>query len=352
MKDSSTSSSSLGSTSDSSVDMPLQLEGRLVSFAYPHYLRNLLLISVKGNMRDYQDFSLFSELNPDDSNTHSAMLMALDLGLELEPFAGLGTLGLSSAFATQPSHPVTPVGSGPEALGKSCMQNYQNLNSPLPALYTEHSNTQSVLEIKTDPNIGLEPLASLQALGLSTPFTTKPSHPGTPIASDTESLAEGSHSRSCSAEATSETHAKVCISSSLLITSLPCVSANHESEQTKRRLQNRQAQRRFRERKDEYLQALKNKTASLEAEYQELLEKCNQKSEEASRARKEVEILSRENEDLRKRWRLIVLLLSLPNKAQSATIAAMLLGSEQQSQYLSSASITEPAPALKDAIDC
>lgn len=167
-------------------------------------------------MRDFQDFNLFSAFYPDNSNTNSVMLMASDLGLGLEPLADLQALGLSNAFATQNSHPVTPNGSSDssESLGgKSCMQNYQDLSNSLPALCADssHSNTQ----IKTGPRIGLEPLAGLQALGLNTPsFATQASQPGTPTAcgSDTESMADGRTSRSCSATATSETHRKVRLS--------------------------------------------------------------------------------------------------------------------------------------------
>jgi hypothetical protein len=121
-----------------------------------------------------------------------------------------------------------------------------------------------------------------------------------------------------------------------------------KTEQTRRRLQNRQAQRRFRERKDEYVQALEKKTSCLEKECQELLQECNRKSGEASQARKVLETLSRENEDLRKRWRLIVLLLSLPNRAECPTT----LLENNPNQLVSCTSIPEPAPVSKDAADC
>lgn len=172
-----------------------------------------LLIWVKGCMRDFQDFNLFSAFYPDNSNTNSTMSMASDLGLGLESLAGLQALGLSNAFATQTSHPVTPTGSSDssESLGgKSSMQNYQDLNNSLPALYLDNSNSNT--QIKTDPRIGLEPLAGLQALGLNTPISaTQASQAGTPTAcgSDTESMADGRDSRSCSATTTSETHRKV-----------------------------------------------------------------------------------------------------------------------------------------------
>lgn len=225
------------------------------------------------------------------------------------------------------------------------MQNYQDLNNSLPALYTDNNNSNS--QIKTDPRIGLDPLAGLQALGLSTPFVSQASQPGTPTVcgSDTESLADGRTSRSCSATTTSETHRKV----RLYCQTFHPAPVLTMTEQTKRRLQNRQAQRRFRERKDEYLQVLEKKTTCLEKQYQELLEECNRKTEEACQARKEMETLSRENEDLRKRWRLIVLLLSLPNnRAQCPTTT--LLGNEA-SQLLASTPITESAPVSKNAID-
>jgi TolA-binding protein len=116
----------------------------------------------------------------------------------------------------------------------------------------------------------------------------------------------------------------------------------------KRRLQNRQAQRRFRQRKEERQQTLEQKIASLEIKYQELLEEFNKKSEEASQTRREKEALSTEIDDLRKRWRLMVLLLSRPNGLQSLT---MLLGNER-SQPLSGTSTMSTSPMLSNFVDC
>jgi hypothetical protein len=127
-----------------------------------------------------------------------------------------------------------------------------------------------------------------------------------------------------------------------------CIGANQAIEQMKRRLQNRQAQRRFRQRKEERQQTLEQKTTSLQSQYQALLEELNRKSQEASETRREKEALSTEIDDLRKRWRLMVLLLSRPNGLQSLT---MLLGNGPN-QPLSGTSTTAASPMLGNFVDC
>jgi hypothetical protein len=82
-------------------------------------------------------------------------------------------------------------------------------------------------------------------------------------------------------------------------------------------MQNREAQRRFRGRKEERHQILQQRTTELEAKCQELSEGFNEKSEEVSTIVKEKEALTRELQDLRQRWRLMLTLLRLPNRLHS-----------------------------------
>ncbi|KAL2858793.1 hypothetical protein BJX68DRAFT_262330 [Aspergillus pseudodeflectus] len=204
----------------------------------------------------------------------------------------------------------------------SRMQGYQEFNF-IPAMCPENSNSQSVMRKHSDPGLRLEPAAGLQALGLSASFSTTVSAPVTPTGSVPESLGECNRRRSYSTDMTGQS----------------CM---------KRRLQNRQAQRRFRQRKEERQQTLEQKTASLQSKYQELMEEFNRKSQEASETRREKEALSTEIEDLRKRWQLMVLLLSRPNGLQSLT---MLLGNGPN-QPLSGTSTTAASPMLGNFVDC
>lgn len=98
-------------------------------------------------------------------------------------------------------------------------------------------------------------------------------------------------------------------------------------------MQNREAQRRFRGRKEERHQVLQRRNTELEAKCQELSEAFNQKSEEISTIIKEKEALTREIQDLRQRWRLVLMLLRLPNRLHSLS---SLLGSDLRSTSNSS----------------
>ncbi|KAJ0413516.1 hypothetical protein BJY00DRAFT_296799 [Aspergillus carlsbadensis] len=101
--------------------------------------------------------------------------------------------------------------------------------------------------------------------------------------------------------------------------SYPVDGANQKNkfQSVKRRMQNREAQRRFRERKESRQQTLEQRAAELEAKCQELSEGFRQKSEEVTRILQEKEALTGEIQDLRKRWRLMVMLLQRPNGLQS-----------------------------------
>ncbi|KXG46461.1 bZIP transcription factor, bZIP-1 [Penicillium griseofulvum] len=128
-------------------------------------------------------------------------------------------------------------------------------------------------------------------------------------------------------------------------------SKKHKLQTVKRRMQNRNAQRRFRERKEEHHQTLQQRATELEAKCQELSEGLNQKSEEISKILKEKEALTGEVQDLRKRWRLMVMLLRLPNRLQSLS---GLLGSDLSSSCSSSSEIkAEPLDVpLEDLFGC
>jgi TolA-binding protein len=103
-------------------------------------------------------------------------------------------------------------------------------------------------------------------------------------------------------------------------------------------MQNREAQRRFRERKESRQQTLEQRAAELEEKCQELSEGFRQKSEEVTRILQEKEVLTGEIQDLRKRWRLMVMLLQRPNGLQS-------LSSLLASDSSSSSSPSTPSPS-------
>ncbi|CEL08597.1 hypothetical protein ASPCAL11745 [Aspergillus calidoustus] len=102
-------------------------------------------------------------------------------------------------------------------------------------------------------------------------------------------------------------------------------SQNSKVQSVKRRQQNREAQRRFRERKDEAQQVLEQKAAKLEARIAELSSGMTQKAEEESRILREKDALAREVRDLRERWQLVERLLQRPSGAQ--TLSTLLSGS-------------------------
>jgi FtsZ-binding cell division protein ZapB len=109
-------------------------------------------------------------------------------------------------------------------------------------------------------------------------------------------------------------------------------------------MQNRDAQRRFRGRKEERYQTLQLRASELEAKCQELSERFNQKSEEVSEITKEKEALTSEIQDLRKRWRLMLMLLRLPNRLQSL---CGLLGGDSSSISGSTLCFSSSPPAVK-----
>ncbi|KAL3455328.1 hypothetical protein BJX64DRAFT_295145 [Aspergillus heterothallicus] len=92
--------------------------------------------------------------------------------------------------------------------------------------------------------------------------------------------------------------------------------SKHGQNNTKRAVQNRAAQRRFRERRDQQNRSLREKAESLQELYEELGEKLDAKSNEASQAEKENEKLRNEIQDLQRRWRTMVLLLQRPKSLQ------------------------------------
>ncbi|GFF23623.1 hypothetical protein IFM61606_08884 [Aspergillus udagawae] len=94
-------------------------------------------------------------------------------------------------------------------------------------------------------------------------------------------------------------------------------SGNHQFLSVKRRMQNREAQRRFRQRKEDQQTSLKQKTADLEERSQELSNRLHEQSEEVCRLLREKNALKCEVQDLRKRWQIVVLLLQRPQGPQT-----------------------------------
>ncbi|KAL2844555.1 hypothetical protein BJY01DRAFT_248066 [Aspergillus pseudoustus] len=85
---------------------------------------------------------------------------------------------------------------------------------------------------------------------------------------------------------------------------------------TKRTIQNRAAQRRFRERRDEQARSLRERVENLQEKYEALGEKLNERSDEVDRLEKVNEELRSEAQDLRRRWQTMLLLLQRPKSQQ------------------------------------
>ncbi|KAL2826331.1 hypothetical protein BJY01DRAFT_256041 [Aspergillus pseudoustus] len=113
----------------------------------------------------------------------------------------------------------------------------------------------------------------------------------------------------------------------------------NNAQSVKRRMQNREAQRRFRERKDEQQQILEQKAAKLEARIAELSTGLSRKFEEESQILKEKEALAREVRELRERWLVIERLLQGQSGQQAL---ATLLSGVASSPDTSSSPANEP----------
>lgn len=116
--------------------------------------------------------------------------------------------------------------------------------------------------------------------------------------------------------------------------------------QAKGRIQNREAQRRFRGRKEELRQTLQRQATELEAQCQELSKRFCQKSEEVSKILKEKEALTGEIQDLRKRWHVMLMLLQLPDRLQSLS---SLLGTDLSLPSSPSSSSPSSSPSTTKA---
>ncbi|KAL5340308.1 hypothetical protein BJX70DRAFT_123587 [Aspergillus crustosus] len=99
-----------------------------------------------------------------------------------------------------------------------------------------------------------------------------------------------------------------------------CSPQENGQKMVKRRIQNRAAQRRFRERRDEQNKNLQEKASELQTEYEKLESRLRAKTEEAGQLRGDNETLKVEIENLRQRWRTMVLLLQRPKSLQFLSV--------------------------------
>ncbi|KAL2824823.1 hypothetical protein BJY01DRAFT_230391, partial [Aspergillus pseudoustus] len=91
----------------------------------------------------------------------------------------------------------------------------------------------------------------------------------------------------------------------------------HKSKNVKRRQQNRDAQRRYRERRDERTKSLEQTVLDLEAKRQWLTNGFYQKSQEVTQLFRDNDLLKSEIHELRQRWQLMIMLLQRPKALQS-----------------------------------
>ncbi|KAL3462366.1 hypothetical protein BJX64DRAFT_259385 [Aspergillus heterothallicus] len=96
-------------------------------------------------------------------------------------------------------------------------------------------------------------------------------------------------------------------------------------------MQNREAQRRFRERKEEHLTTLEKRAAVAEDRYQKLLKDTEHQTTEAIRLRKDNKRLKAEAQRLRERWRTMLALLQ---PAQRLVALSVLLAGDAKDDEL------------------
>ncbi|EAW07119.1 bZIP transcription factor [Aspergillus clavatus NRRL 1] len=92
-----------------------------------------------------------------------------------------------------------------------------------------------------------------------------------------------------------------------------------KTKNVKRRMQNREAQRRFRERKDQQQKTLQAKAEDLQTKYQKLSDQYTQRTDEVCRLLKENDSLRSEVKTLRQQWQIIMALMHRPRSSHSRT---------------------------------
>ncbi|KAL4872323.1 hypothetical protein BDV12DRAFT_193416 [Aspergillus spectabilis] len=95
-----------------------------------------------------------------------------------------------------------------------------------------------------------------------------------------------------------------------------------EPKNVKRRVQNREAQRRFRERKEQQKKLLQKNAEDIRNEYQILLKQYAQTASDVTRLVKENDVLRFEVRNLRQQWRLVFAVLQRLQGAQSSPALA------------------------------
>ncbi|KAL4883351.1 hypothetical protein BJY04DRAFT_31066 [Aspergillus karnatakaensis] len=117
-------------------------------------------------------------------------------------------------------------------------------------------------------------------------------------------------------ESDSESHTDMHSHSVTILETTP-ITANNSMLCAKRRLQNRAAQRRFRQRKEDQQKIFAAQIDSLEQKCQEVTDRLDAKAEEAEKLLLEKNTLESEVQDLRRRWQVMKVLMQKPNGLQS-----------------------------------
>ncbi|KAF9784170.1 hypothetical protein IL306_008262 [Fusarium sp. DS 682] len=96
----------------------------------------------------------------------------------------------------------------------------------------------------------------------------------------------------------------------------PHLSKANNRGNVRRRMQNREAQRRFRERREQEQKTLQQVADDLRTEYQALCDQHAKSTTEVSRLLEENDALRSEVKNLRQRWRLMLAVLQWPEDSR------------------------------------
>ncbi|KAL3440855.1 hypothetical protein BJX65DRAFT_18040 [Aspergillus insuetus] len=172
---------------------------------------------------------------------------------------------------------------------------FDNLNDS--SIYQSLDIHPSYPDLSTAMDFKIPPLSSIEPeLYQPGPLNIRTTSSSSSVTSDSDSLAEFQSSVSHEIDSAMQ---------------------SHKTKNVKRRQQNRDAQRRYRERRDERTKSLEQTVQDLEAKRQWLSNSFFQKSQQVNQLFRDNGMLQNEIQELRQRWQMMIMLLQRPKALQS-----------------------------------